>query len=157
MINEQINLKSHLNNRAVSVLKAAEGFEDHNSKKIIEKLVEEARLSLDKVFENNKAKIENDMFKLALKGLEEGKMDYSKDPFLGLIAENINTTIQRFEKMTPAEQTQLISLTEEQIQQLKNIDKRIKDEFLNNAPKLEGPLKANQTIAKVLESWAKTE
>ena len=84
-------------------------------------------------------------------------MDYSKDPFLGLIAENINSTIQRFEKMTPAEQTQLISLTEEQIQQLKNIDKRIKDEFLNNAPKLEGPLKANQTIAKVLESWAKTE
>ena len=69
LINEQINLKSHLNNRATSILKAAEGFEDINSKKIIEKLVEEARLSLDKVFETNKSKIETDMFKLALKGL----------------------------------------------------------------------------------------
>ena len=69
LINEQINLKSHLNNRATSILKAAEGFEDINSKKIIEKLVEEARLSLDKVFETNKSKIETDMFKLALNGL----------------------------------------------------------------------------------------
>jgi hypothetical protein len=43
-----------LNNRAISVLSAAEGFEDINSKKIIEKLVDEARLSLDKVYENNK-------------------------------------------------------------------------------------------------------
>lgn len=50
LINEQINLKSHLSNRATSILKAAEGFEDLNSNKIIEKLVEEARLSLDKVY-----------------------------------------------------------------------------------------------------------
>lgn len=52
------------------------------------------------------------MFNLALKGLETGKMDYSKDPFLGLIADNINSTIQRFEKMSPEEQTKLIALTE---------------------------------------------
>jgi uncharacterized protein (DUF2225 family) len=146
-----------LNSRAQTVLKAAEGFEDINSRKIIEKLVEEARLSLDKVYENNKAKIEGDIFKLALQGLEEGRMDYGKDPILGLIAENINSTIQRFEKMTPEEQQKLISLTEEQIQQLKNIDKRQKDEFLNNAPKVDGPLKENVVVAKVLENWSKTE
>lgn len=136
MINEQINLKTHLNTRATTVLKAAEGFEDVNSKKIIEKLVEEARLSLDKVFETNKAKIESETFKLALKGLEHGQMDYSKDPFLGLIAENINSTIQRFEKMSPEDQIKLVALTEEQIQQLKNIDKRQREEFLSNSPKL---------------------
>ena len=155
MINEQINLKNHLNSRAVTVLRAAEGFEDVNSKKTIEKLVDEAKLSLDKVFENNSAKIEGDMFKLALKGLEEGKLDYSKDPFLGLINENINTTIQRFEKMSPADQQKLTSLTEEQIEQLKNIDKRYKDEFLSNAPKVDGPLKANAVVSKALESWTK--
>ena len=70
LINEQVNLKTHLSNRALAVLKAAEGFEDINSKKIIEKLVEEARLSLDKVYETNKPRIEGEMFKLALKGLE---------------------------------------------------------------------------------------
>jgi uncharacterized protein YllA (UPF0747 family) len=84
-------------------------------------------------------------------------MDYSKDPFLTLIVENINSTIQKFEKMTPADQQKLISLTEEQISQLKNIDKRVKDEFLNNAPKLEGALKENAVISKVLQNWSKTE
>jgi hypothetical protein len=47
-----------------------------------------------------------------LNGLEKGTMDYSKDPILGLIVDNISTTIQRFEKMTPADQQKLISLTE---------------------------------------------
>ena len=51
------------------MLRAAEGFEDINSKKIIEKLVNEARFSLDTVYEKNKEKIEQEMFQLALKGL----------------------------------------------------------------------------------------
>lgn len=146
-----------MNSRATAVLKAAEGFEDINSKKIMEKLVEQARLSLDSVFETNRAQIEADTFKLALQGLESGEMNYNKDPFLGLIAKNINSTIQKFEKMSPEEQTKLIALTEEQIQQLKNIDQRLKSEFLSNSPKLEGPLRANETVSKVLESWNKTE
>jgi hypothetical protein len=33
-------LKNHINNRAVAILQAAEGFEDINSKKIMEKLIE---------------------------------------------------------------------------------------------------------------------
>jgi hypothetical protein len=47
-----------------------------------------------------------------LNGLEKGIMDYSKDPILGLIADNISTTIQKFEKMTPDDQQKLIALTE---------------------------------------------
>lgn len=59
--------------------------------------------------------------------------------------------------MSPEDQQKLTSLTEEQIQQLKNIDNRIKDEFLSNAPKVDGPLKANKVVSKALESWSKTD
>ena len=77
-------------------------------------------------------------------------MDYSRDPILPLIADNINSTINRFDGMSAEDQRKLISLTEDQIEQLRIIDRRMKDEFLNNMPKLEGPLKANPAVAKVL-------
>lgn len=85
IINEQITLQNHINNRALNVLKQAEAFEEINQRKVIDKVLSEVSSSLEKAYSENKAQIEKDMFELALKGLEKGEMDYSNDPILKYI------------------------------------------------------------------------
>lgn len=59
--------------------------------------------SLDKAYEQNKDKIEKEMFELALKGLEKGEMDYAKDPILPYVTESINRSVKEFEGLTKAQ------------------------------------------------------
>ena len=60
----------------------------------------EALKSIDVAYQNNKAKIEGDMFQLALEGIAAGKMDYSKDPILPFVIETINKTVDRFSNIS---------------------------------------------------------
>ncbi len=57
--------------------------------------------------------------------------------------------------MLKSRQDKLLSLTEEQIQSIRNADIRARDEFLTSEPKIEGALRANQTVAKILSNWGK--
>jgi len=40
------------------------------------------------------------MFKLALEGIANGKMDYAKDPILPYVIDNINKTVERFSSIS---------------------------------------------------------
>lgn len=60
--------------------------------------------SIDNAYKNNKAKIEADMFQLALKGIANGRMDYANDPILPYVIETINKTVERFSKISKEEQ-----------------------------------------------------
>ncbi len=55
------------------------------------------------------------MFKLALEGIANGKMDYSKDPILPYIVKTIQKTVDKFNAISPADQKKLVTLTPEQI------------------------------------------
>jgi len=46
-------------------------------------------------------------------------------------------------------------LTEDQIQSIRNADARARDDYLTSEPKIEGALRANQTVAKILANWGK--
>jgi hypothetical protein len=63
-------------------LKETEAIESINQNKIINNVMQETLSSIDQAYKNNKAKIESEMFELALEGLAKGKMDYAKDPIL---------------------------------------------------------------------------
>jgi len=54
LINEQINLQAHLNNRAFNILKQTEAFEEINQRKIIDKVLTDVSNSLDKAYSENK-------------------------------------------------------------------------------------------------------
>ena len=109
--------------------------------------------SVDIAYQNNKAKIEDAFFDIALEGIAKGKMSFEKDPILPYVLETINQTVDKFNKISPEEQNKIVSLTEDQLQQIRSSDARARDEFLGNQPKIEGSLRTNPIVGKILSRW----
>lgn len=95
------------------------------------------------------------MFKLALEGLANGKMDYAKDPILPYVVQTIQKTVDKFNAISPEDQRKLVTLTPEQIESIRLSDARIRDEFLQNEPKIDGTLKTHPNVSKILNKWGK--
>lgn len=95
------------------------------------------------------------MFKLALEGLANGKMDYAKDPILPYVVKTIQKTVDKFNSISPEDQKKLVTLTPEQVESIRLSDARIRDEFLQNEPKIDGSLKAHPNVSKILSRWGK--
>lgn len=70
-------------------------------------------------------------------------MDYAKDPILPYILKTIQKTVDKFSAISAEEQRKLVILTQEQIAQIRAQDARIRDEYLQNEPKVDAALKAN--------------
>lgn len=117
--------------------------------------MQEVLQSIDVAYKANKAKIEADIFELALEGIANGRMDYAKDPILPFIVETIKKTVARFETLSKEEQEKLVALTEEQLTSVRNADARARDEFILAEPKIDGSLRQNPNVVKVLQSWGK--
>lgn len=113
----------------------------------------ETLASIDTAYANNKAQIEAAMFDLALEGIANGRMDYAKDPILPHVVETINRTVQKFDSISKEDQEKLVALTEEQLQAIRNADARTLDEFIKTEPKIDGSLRNNPTVSKVLSNW----
>ena len=111
--------------------------------------------SIDKAYNENKEQIESDMFQLALQGIAKGRMDYSNDPILPYVLKTIQATVDKFSKISPEDQKKMVKLTGEQIEAIRVADQRARDEFLDNEPKIDGTLKNNHIVAKILERWGK--
>lgn len=155
MIAEQVSLKNHLHSRADSILREAEVIENHNQNKIISSVMDETLASIDVAYKENKEQIEAAMFELALEGIANGRMDYAKDPILPHVLNTINKTVDRFSKISPEEQSKMVSLTEQQISNLRSADARTRDEYVQGEPKIEGSLRQNPTVQTVLSAWGK--
>lgn len=82
MINEQVALKNHIHERAEAILKQAEELEKLNQNKIISDVMGQTLKSVDIAYSNNKEKIEDAFFEIALDGIAKGKMLFEKDPIL---------------------------------------------------------------------------
>lgn len=93
------------------------------------------------------------MFDLALEGIAEGKMDYAKDPILPHIVETINKTVNKFSQISQEEQETMVALTQDQLAGIRTADARVRDEYIHSEPKIEGSLRTNPTVAKVLAEW----
>ena len=115
--------------------------------------MEETLSSIDTAYANNKAQIESAMFDLALEGIANGRMDYAKDPILPHVVQTINKTVERFSKISQEEQDNLVALSEEQLAAIRNADVRARDEYIQTEPKIDGSLRNNPNVAKVLSEW----
>ncbi len=47
----------------------------------------------------------------------------------------------------------MVSLTQEQMDQIRHTDARLRDEFLQNQPKIDGSLRNNPIVGKILSRW----
>ena len=95
------------------------------------------------------------MFDLALEGIANGKMDYSKDPILPHILNTINKTVDKFNNISKEDQEKMVALSEEQLTSIRNADARARDDYIMTEPKIDGSLRNNPTVAKVLSTWGK--
>lgn len=127
--------------------------EKHNQNKIISDVMSQTLKSVDVAYQNNKAKIEEAFFDIAVEGIARGKMTFEKDPILPYVLDTINQTVEKFNKISPEEQNKIVSLSEDQLNQIRASDARVRDEFLNNQPKIDGSLRNNQIVGKILSRW----
>ena len=111
--------------------------------------------SIDKAYHENKAQIESEMFTLALEGIAKGRMDYAKDPILPYVVKTIQGTVDKFGKISAEDQKKMVRLNEEQMAGIRAADVRARDEFLAQEPAIDGALKNNTIVAKMLERWGK--
>lgn len=51
------------------------------------------------------------MFKLALKGIAQGRMDYANDPILPYVVATIQKTVDKFSQISPEEQKKIVKLS----------------------------------------------
>ncbi len=126
-----------------------------NQTKIINEVMAETLNSVDNAYSEHKEEIEKEMFRLALEGIAKGKMDYAKDPIMPYIVSTIQKTVQKFSAISPEQQKKLVTLTQEQIEAIKASDARLRDEFLQNEPKIDGTLKSHPNVSKALSKWGK--
>jgi hypothetical protein len=66
--------------------------------------MQETLESIDLAYKENKAKIDAAIFELALEGIANGKMDYSKDPVLPYVVQTINKTVEKFNSISKEDQ-----------------------------------------------------
>lgn len=152
---EQINLKQHIQTRALKLLQSAEQMEVSNQRYLINSIVNEAISEVDKTLKENLETIQDQMFECALTGIRSQKMAYENDPLLPLISQKIQAKISKLSKLTEEEKVKLVQLSNDQLDSLKTLDRQIRDEFLRKVPKVDQSLKAYPQVKKALDNWGR--
>lgn len=97
--------------------------------------------SVDKVFAQvndpaHAADIKRASFESALHGIRAGAMTYQGDAILPLIEAEMQARLARFQGLSAAEESDLLSLTQEQRGIVAENDRKMKNEFLAAAPQI---------------------
>jgi len=151
---EQVNLKHHIQDRASRLLSTAEQMEASNKRYLINNVITDALSEVDRTLKDELDNIQEPMFESALIGIRKQKMTYENDPLLPLIRTRIEGKIRQLTSMSNEEKDRLVSLTNDQIESLRVLDRQIRDEFLKRIPKLEASVKAYPSVKKAMDSWS---
>jgi len=157
LANEYANLQRHISERALNVLKQAQTFEEMNRTKVLQGIVDEASKEIDRQLQGpQRSEILKQMLDSAILGLSKGYMDYENDPIMPIVQNYIKTNASKYSDLPLEEQRKLVSLTEAQIQSLRDYDRKAKREFLETEPRgLDSALKSHEQARKILSSWGK--
>lgn len=82
-------------------------------------------------------------------------MTYENDPILPLVKQAITNNVKKVTSLTEEEQTKLITLSGDQLNTLKALDERAKNDFLTKQPVLDSGIKSRKSVAEQLKSWGK--
>lgn len=155
LANEYLNMRKHISDRTVNVLKQVKSFEEKNRQKLYTGLIEDAVKEIDKrLAGKERENIEREMLVSAIDGLSKGYMDYAIDPILPIVKESIKKSVKKVNDLSEAEQAKLIAVTEDQLRTIRDTDRAAKNEFLSYQPQgLDSALKNNEVVKKVMSNW----
>lgn len=136
LTNSKLNAEASFHNRTLSMLNQIQNFEQSNLKNEMRNVVQG---SIDKVFSyvddpSHSEEIKRSSFEAALDGIRTGQMTYKHDIILPKIEAEMRERLQRFQGMSAAEESALLSLSEEQKRIVADNDRKAKNEFLATPP-----------------------
>jgi hypothetical protein len=138
--NSKLLLKKHTYERAMSILRATERFEKDNLTTVMRDVLDKAVARLGEDIKGAGAKeIKKQAFQDALNGIRKGKMRYENDPLLPRLLKYIEEFRAKAEKMTEAEQAQLLGLNKEQKAVIMGTDLKAEEAFVKSLPPIKHP------------------
>merc|ERR1712194_212174 len=103
LAHEQMNLKNHIHNRSLNLLRAAKAAESGNSRTVVNKIVTNTLNSLDARLVSESDSINESMFESALSGIKTGKMTYENDAVLAIATESLKAETAKVKDLSDAE------------------------------------------------------
>jgi len=143
----KLNAEANFHQRTISMLNQIQNFEVSNLKQNMREI---AQGSVDKVLSmvddsKHSAEIKRASFEAALEGIRNGVMTYQKDKLLPLIQEEMKERLAKFKGLSVEEEQKLLALTTEQRKIIAENDRKMKNEFLTQAPAINhGAVKMNE-------------
>eukprot|EP00355_Strombidium_rassoulzadegani_P000955 CAMPEP_0168612474 /NCGR_PEP_ID=MMETSP0449_2-20121227/2938_1 /TAXON_ID=1082188 /ORGANISM="Strombidium rassoulzadegani, Strain ras09" /LENGTH=401 /DNA_ID=CAMNT_0008653045 /DNA_START=8 /DNA_END=1213 /DNA_ORIENTATION=- len=146
LANSKLNSEAHFHQRALSMLNQIKYYENANLKANMREI---AVGSLEKVIAQvndpaNAAEVKRSSFESALDGIRSGSMTYKGDKILPMIEAEMKERLEKFKGLSAEEESKLLSLTPEQQKLVADNDRKLKNEFLHQAPQINhGAIKAH--------------
>ena len=135
LTNERLNLEKHFHDRTVGMLKQIKSYEEQNLKNQLKSVSQRAFEATMKVIDENKGnKISDQAFSSALDGIRKGRMDFSKDPVLPIMRKELAVRVADLKKLTPEEESRLLSLSTDQRKAVAQADRGARDAYLSATP-----------------------
>lgn len=102
-----------------------------NQNKYINNIIDEAVSEIDKELSGpNKQKIQDQILQTAIESLAKGYCDYANDPIMPLVRKSISESVKKVQAMSTEEQSNLTCLKNDQMQSIRDMDQRAKEEFV---------------------------
>lgn len=108
LINQELDLKKNIQDRAESLLNQAKGYEEYNQREILTSILKKVQVEVEKLHQKPPQKVVDASFESALTGIREGKMTYKGDEVLALVMTKIKEEVGKFTSLKPEEFIQKI-------------------------------------------------
>lgn len=136
LTNSKLDAEANFHNRTVSLLNSIQNYEQNNLKAQMREI---AVGSVDKVFTMvddpaHSADFKRSAFLSALDGIRTGQMTYKEDAILPAIEAEMASRLEKFRGLSKEEEVALFALSDTQRRTLAENDKKLKNEFLQQAP-----------------------
>ena len=136
LANSKLNSEAHFHQRALSMLNQVKYFENANLKANMREI---AVGSLEKVIAqvndpSNSDEIKRSSFESALDGIRSGQMTYKNDKILPMIEAEMKERLEKFKGLSAEDESKLLALSADQKKLVADNDKKLKNEFLQQAP-----------------------
>lgn len=132
LTNSRQAVEDHMHGRAQTMLHSIERYENMNLRGLVGQISTDSFAQIEKKLADptEAAVIQEQFFQSALSGLRKGVMEYENDPLLPILQSEIESRTSAYKNLTPAEETNLLMLTDAQKKAIVDADKQAKNTYL---------------------------
>ena len=134
LTNERLNLEKHFHERTLNMLTNISNYEAQNMKNKLSQITQDAFDATLRRVEQDDGQIKQKAFDCALEGIRLGRMDFKDDPIMPIMREELSNRTSELKGLTPEQESELLSLTNDQKKSVAQMDRAMKDAYLTAVP-----------------------